>query len=235
MAASAGPAYVVEFSHPAYRDVLTGLYNCQYFIGAITAAGACRGCLKYEGSIAWRIPIWCQLIASGIVVLTVWFIPESPRWLYSHGQQEKAWAIITKYHGDGDPENPFVKLQIEEYEAVINMGGSDKRFWDFREVVNTSNARWRMLCVFFAAVFSQWAQAGVTGYYIGGLLKTAGITNPAEVLNINLGNQILSAGGAYLGATFGPKIRRRPMMMGAGVACCVSLSIRLSVLRSGPS
>lgn len=223
MAAAAAPSYVVEMSHPAYRDLLTGLYNCQYYVGAISAAGATRACVKYPSSVAWRIPIWCQLISSGMVILTVWFIPESPRWLYSHGHPEKAWDVITKYHGEGSRENAYVLLQIREYEEAINLEGSDKRAWDFRELINTKAARWRLTCVGIAAFLSQWSQGGVTSYYIGGLLKSAGVTNPTEVLNINLGNQILSAGGAYLGSYLGPHFQRRPMMIGACVSCCVRL------------
>lgn len=68
---------------------------------------------------------------------------------------------------------------------------------------------------------SQWAQAGVTTYYIGGLLATAGITDTKRVLDVNLGNTVLSAGLAYLGSYLGPKFRRRPMMIGASIACSV--------------
>ncbi|KAJ5382979.1 Major facilitator superfamily domain general substrate transporter [Penicillium concentricum] len=221
LASSAAPAYVVEMSHPEYRDILTGLYNCQYFVGAIAAAGACRGCLRFESSLAWRIPIWCQLISSSIVVLTVWFIPESPRWLYSHGRREEAWDVITKYHGEGSRDNAYVHLQVRDYEQAINLEGSDKKAWDFRELVNTKAARWRLMCVGIASFLSQWAQAGVTSYYIGGLLATAGVTDTTKVLNVNLGNTILSASGAYMGSYLGPKFRRRPMMIGASIACSI--------------
>ncbi|KAF7525998.1 hypothetical protein PCG10_004509 [Penicillium crustosum] len=221
LASAAAPAYVVEMSHPAYRDVLTGLYNCQYFVGAIAAAGACRGCLRFESSLAWRIPIWCQLISSSIVVLTVWFIPESPRWLYSHGRREEAWDVITKYHGEGVRDNAYVHLQVREYEEAINLEGSDKNSWDFRGLINTKAARWRLMCVTIASFMSQWAQAGVTTYYIGGLLATAGITDTTRVLDVNLGNTVLSAGLAYLGSYLGPKFRRRPMMIGASIACSI--------------
>lgn len=208
-------------SHPAYRDILTGLYNCQYFVGAIAAAGACRGCLRFESSLAWRVPIWCQLISSCMVVLAVWFIPESPRWLYSHGRREEAWDVITKYHGEGSRDNAYVHLQIREYEEAINLEGSDKKAWDFRALVNTKAARWRLMCVAIASFMSQWAQAGVTTYYIAGLLATAGITDTTRVLDVNLGNTVLSAGLAYLGSYLGPKFRRRPMMIGASIACSV--------------
>ncbi|KAJ6072362.1 hypothetical protein N7467_010447 [Penicillium canescens] len=219
IAASAAPAYVVEMSHPAYRDILTGLYNCQYFVGAIAAAGACRGCLVYPDSRAWRIPIWCQLISSCFVVAFVWLIPESPRWLYSHGHNEKAWDVITKYHGEGNRENAFVTLQIREYEEAINLEGSDKRIWDFRELVNTKAARWRLVCVGIAAFLSQWSQGGITTYYMGGLLESAGVTDTSRILDVNLGYTILSAGGAYMGGFFAPTLRRRPMLIGASIAC----------------
>lgn len=32
---TAGPSYVAEMSHPAWRGVLTGLYNCQFFVGGV--------------------------------------------------------------------------------------------------------------------------------------------------------------------------------------------------------
>lgn len=209
-------------SHPAYRDILTGLYNCQYFVGAIAAAGACRGCLVYPDSRAWRIPIWCQLISSSFVVAFVWFIPESPRWLYSHGHSEKAWDVITNYHGEGNRENAFVTLQIREYEEAINLEGSDKRIWDFWELVNTKAARWRLVCVGIAAFLGQWSQGGITTYYMGGLLESAGVTDTSRILDVNLGYTVLSAGGAYMGGFFAPTLRRRPMLIGASIACSVS-------------
>ena len=35
-AATAGPTYVAEMSHPRWRGVMTGLYNCNYFLGGVS-------------------------------------------------------------------------------------------------------------------------------------------------------------------------------------------------------
>ncbi len=38
------------------------------------------------------------------------------------------------FSGDGDAENPIVKLQIKEFKENIRQDGSDKRWWDFKYV-----------------------------------------------------------------------------------------------------
>lgn len=35
ISASAGPTYVSEIAHPAYRGAMTGIYNTFYFVGSI--------------------------------------------------------------------------------------------------------------------------------------------------------------------------------------------------------
>lgn len=137
IASGAAPAYVVEIAHPAYRGKLTGLYNCTWWVGAITAAGCLRGTVNYPGNKNWIIRVWMPLLTSGVVCLFVFFIPESPRWLFSHGHKEKAFEIITKYHGEGNADNEFVKLQRREFDAEISLDVSDKRWWDYRQLFNT--------------------------------------------------------------------------------------------------
>lgn len=65
-----------------------------------------------------------QMVFPGLIVLFVWFIPESPRWLYVHNKREKATATLAKWHGNGNPESIWVKLQIGEYEEFLNTNGA---------------------------------------------------------------------------------------------------------------
>jgi hypothetical protein len=58
---------------------------------------------------------------------------------------------------------------------------------------------------------------------MGGLLKSAGVTDTTRVLDVNLGYTVLSAGGAYIGGLLTPKLRRRPMLMGSSFAAAVSI------------
>jgi hypothetical protein len=65
--------------------------------------------------------VYLQMFFPGLIVLLAWFIPESPRWLYVNHKREKAVQVLAKYHGYGNADSAWVKLQLEEYETFLNM------------------------------------------------------------------------------------------------------------------
>lgn len=151
----AAPCYVSELAHPKWRGTLTGLYNCTWYIGSIIASWVVYGCSYIDSLGAWRIPIWCQMITSGIVCLCVFWLPESPRWLMAQDRHEQAAEVLARYHGDGRLDHPMVQLQLKEMTASISTEGSDKKWWDYHELWNTHSARRRLICVIGMACFGQ--------------------------------------------------------------------------------
>lgn len=220
IAASAAPSYVVEICHPACRGTITGAYNCCYYIGSITASGTTRGCADYPDNRSWIIPSWIQLVCSAIVCLGVYFIPESPRWLYTRGKKTQATDFLTKYHGEGDAENPFVTLQVKEFECQLVLDGSDKRFWDYRGLFRNRASIYRLGNNLVMSVWGQWTSGGL-GYFVGGFYQTAGITNETTILNINLGTAFLNAVCAYSGALSVDRIGRRKLLLFTLSSLCV--------------
>ena len=53
-----------------------------------------------HGSVAWRFPIGFQLVFSVILLATIPWLPESPRWLLAHGHVEEGTAVLAALHGD---------------------------------------------------------------------------------------------------------------------------------------
>ncbi|TPX09351.1 uncharacterized protein E0L32_009395 [Thyridium curvatum] len=216
------PSYVVEFSHPVNRGVLTGLYNCCYYLGSVLAAATLRGCVHYTTNASWLIPTWIQMVLPALLLIGCPFVPESPRWLYVHGQKAKCQEYLTKYHGNDNPDSLYVQLQLREFEEELELDGADKRWWDYRALFNSRPAAYRaILCAVAVSVFSQWSgQAGVT-YFLPAMLSTTGIKDATTVLNINLGITITSGVAACTGASCMDRFGRRKML----ISCCAVLTL----------
>ncbi|KAK6533565.1 hypothetical protein TWF694_002503 [Orbilia ellipsospora] len=218
---AAGPCYVVEISHPAYRGIVTGLYNVMWPVGALVASGAARGGLDHEGNVSWQIPVGVQLMFPGIVTIFAWLLPESPRWLYTRGKQSQAADFLAKYHGRGNPDSEWVKLQLSEYEQHLEMDGTDKRWWDYRALFRNKASMYRLMCNCLVSLFGQWAGNGIVSYYLSAFLDTAGIRGSVTQTNVQLGMNAIQIVFASLGASFVDKIGRRPMLIWVNVVCCL--------------
>lgn len=97
------------------------------------------------------------MLFPGILLFGCCFLPESPRWLYSHGRFEQSRASITKYHGNDNPNSLWVKLQMREFEEELELDGADKRWWDYRALFNSRASLYRvLLCAVAISMFSQW-------------------------------------------------------------------------------
>ena len=129
---TAGPAYASEMAHPAYRGLLTGIFNTFWYIGGIPGSFVPFGTSKIEGTQSWRIPLWLQMVFAGTVLICSPFLPETPRWLIANDRHEEALDIMARFHGEGSRDSPIVQLEYKEMVEDISVTGSDKRWWDYR-------------------------------------------------------------------------------------------------------
>ncbi|KLO11655.1 general substrate transporter [Schizopora paradoxa] len=202
------PTYTVEVAPPQWRGRLTSLYNTGWNGGAIPAAAITLGTQHIASDWSWRIPLILQAFPATIVVLTVLYLPESPRWLYAHGREKEAFDFLIKYHGNGDPQNPLVKLQIEEFKDSIDQNGSDKRWWDFKALVSTHNARWRALMVFLMGFFGQ-----MSGYFNLSIYEALGFNRTC-----------ISAAAAWYAVSLEDRMPRRTVLVWGTLGCSVLLA-----------
>jgi MFS family permease len=197
------------------------MYNTLWFSGAIISAGAARGGLNVGGDYSWRLITWLQALFSGLIIIFCMFLPESPRWLYVHHKKDAAKAVLTKYHGNGNPDSVWVQLQLFEYEQLLNMDGADKRWWDYRALFRSRAAVYRLLCNVTITIFGQWAGNAVLSYFLGSVLDTAGYTGTIAQANITLINNCQQFAWAILGAFLVDRVGRRPLLLFSFAACTV--------------
>ncbi|KAF7880349.1 uncharacterized protein EAF02_007195 [Botrytis sinoallii] len=202
MGPSSALPYVSEMAHPSFRGAMTGVYTTFYFVGAIPGTFIPYATSYIHGSQAWRIPLWLQMNFSGIVFILVLFLPESPRWLVANDRHEEALDIMAKYHGEGNRSSPLVQLELREMMEEISKTGADKRWWDFRELFDTREVRYRTMLTCAIALFGQWT--GNAG---------AGIKNNHTQLLLQGMQSVLSFIGALIGAAYTDHWGRRPQLL----------------------
>jgi hypothetical protein len=70
------------------------------------------------GSKAWRIPVAMQAIFIIPIIVLVFIIPESPRWLASHGRAEESLAVLGRLQGKPITHQD-VLLQHQEIQDAV--------------------------------------------------------------------------------------------------------------------
>jgi len=135
-----------------------------------------------------------------------------------------AKAILIEYHGDGNPDALVANLELQEMLEVIELEGSDKRFWDFRNLFNTRAARYRTFLITCIAWFGQ-LDLPPTSYYFPLMAKTAGITSVTTQLLLNAIQTPVMMVAALCGLRFIHKFGRRKLLMFSSAGMSASVAI----------
>lgn len=225
----AAPAYAIEIAPPHWRGRAVGFYNCGWFGGSIPAAFITYGCQFINSDYSWKIPLILQCFTCVIVIFVIFFMPESPRYLMSKGEDEKAIEILTRYHGNGNRNARLVLLEIEEIRenlAIDVAYGSNP--WDWRALFATHNTRWRTLQAAMMGLFGQFSGNGL-GYYNPAIFNLLGYTSPFQQLGYNVVNSVVSAVGALTSMSLTDRMPRRKVLVYGTLASALMLCINASL------
>ena len=98
VASTITPAYIAEVAPPVIRGRLVS-YNQLAIVLGILASYLANWALAGVGTSSWRLMFGIAAIPAAIFTVSLWFIPESPRWLLARGRNEQARAILVRTLG----------------------------------------------------------------------------------------------------------------------------------------
>ncbi|KAH8749057.1 general substrate transporter, partial [Hyaloscypha sp. PMI_1271] len=168
-----------------------------------------------DGPIAWRLPIACQTIFAFVIIILIFGLPETPRWLIQQGRVDEAVEVMSKVFNAPNTD-PFIVVEKEAILNAVAIESSAPFMWSklfHRDPLQTG---WRVFLACLVLFMNQWAGINVIVFYAPTVLETnVGLArNTALVVGgcINLAFVVGSLVPALGSDKWG---RKKPMMFGA--------------------
>ncbi|KAJ5584351.1 uncharacterized protein N7459_004151 [Penicillium hispanicum] len=221
---TAAPLLIAEAAHPRQRRTLTGLYNAVWFCGSITAAAVAFGTLSVPNSWSWRAPCLMQIFYPCFQLIGLFLIPESPRWLVSKSRKSEAMAMLTRYHGNGDPGDRLVQEEFDQICCSIDAEADLKSACGWRSFFKSRGDVHRLSICILLGFMQEWTGNGVISYYLAPVLTSVGIKDASHQAAVNISLQIWNLIFAVAGASTSDRYGRRVLWLSATTLMLIFLS-----------
>lgn len=222
------PAYISEVAPAAIRGrmttaqqimIITGL-TLAFVVNYYLAAAAGSSTQPFWGGIeAWRWMYLMQAVPAAVFLVTLFFIPESPRYLVSKGRHEEANAVLVSLLGPAGASTKLDEIKASfstdhrpRLSDVLTPAGG-RGFLGIRAIV------WAGLLL---AVFQQLVGINVIFYYGSTLWQLAGFTE-ADSLLINIGSGAVSIAACFVTIAVIDRIGRKPLLLIGSAGMAVTL------------
>jgi MFS family permease len=154
------PTYVSENSPRAIRGLLIGFYQLFETMGAMVAFFIDYGSLLHiQGHASWIVPLAMQSLPPVLIFVCILFCPESPRWLASKDNWEKASDVLASVR-HLPIDHPYVQQELLELRTQLDEERSSVHgtgFWSIqKEMWLIRGNRKRALMSIGLMVCQQW-------------------------------------------------------------------------------
>jgi SP family arabinose:H+ symporter-like MFS transporter len=187
VASMVSPLYISEFSPSRYRGMMVSLYQLALTIGIVLAYFSNAYLVNHAADAqsngpmhtifsaqVWRAMLGLGAVPAAVFLVSLFMVPESPRWLLLKGQEQKAQNILIRIDGADAAVSEIKAFKAQE----VNNDTSLKEL--FKPVYR--KALWIGLLLPF---LSQVCGINAVIYYGPRILEQAGFT-----LNSALGGQV---------------------------------------------
>ena len=169
------PMYVAEVAPPKNRGMLVAIYQLAIVLGILCSFTINYGLHNIDNN--WRWMFATGIIPSVLFFIGLFFIPESPRWLYKAGRKEESLAVLTKIGGES-------LAKVEILEIAESLQGNHTSV-SISELFKPS-ARKVMIVGFLLAVLVQVSGINTIVDYAPKILLAAGVNISNALLQTSL-------------------------------------------------
>jgi len=205
------PMYVAEVAPAKSRGMLVAIYQLTITLGILISYTINYWLHDVDNN--WRWMFATGVVPSVLFFIGLFFIPESPRWLYKAGRKEESLKVLTRIGGS-------TLAEAEIIEIAESLKGNSVSI-SIRELFKLSSRK-VMLVGFFLAIFVQISGINTIVDYAPKILLAAGV----EIKNALLQTSLLGLINflfTFVAISFIDKIGRRLLYLIGSMGMVVTL------------
>ncbi|AWV43676.1 MFS transporter [Hafnia alvei] len=168
IASYTAPIYLSEIAPEKIRGSMISMYQLMITIG-ILAAYLSDTAFSYTG--AWRWMLGVITIPAILLLIGVFFLPDSPRWLAARGSDEKARRVLEKLRDTSEQ----AKSELDEIRESLKVKQSGWALF-----INNKNFRRAVYLGVLLQVMQQFTGMNVIMYYAPKIFDLAGFASTSQ-------------------------------------------------------
>ncbi len=212
---SAVPLYIAEISPSSIRGRLVTFFQFAITIGILVSFVVGYWFAKdLEG---WRTMFWAGFIPAIILLVGMFFVPESPRWLITKGRFEEAKAALSRINEDNVVEAEFSRIKqniAEERNQKVGFG----------ELLSPK-LRTPLLIGIGIFLIQQLSGINAIIYYSTTIFGMAGFDLATTSTMATVGVGVVNALSTLIAIYFLDKLGRKPLLYIGLIGTAISLGI----------
>lgn len=199
IASFASPLYISEIAGADDRGGSVSINQLVLTIGIVIAYLVDFAFTPIAG---WRYMFGLAAIPAAILVLGMLRVPESPRWLVSHGKVDQAAAIIKRFENKTDVSSDIQYIQTSLKEQK---GGAKDLFHPMLRIA--------LFVGIGLAIFQQITGINTVIYYAPTIFGYAGFQSSSAQILATVGVGIVNVGFTFLAIKLIDRLGRRPLLL----------------------
>jgi MFS transporter, SP family, arabinose:H+ symporter len=208
-----GPMYIAEISPAGWRGRLVGVFQFNIVVGILVAylSNYLIG-LADLGAAEWRWKFGVAAVPAALLLVMLWAIPRSPRWLMERGRTDEARAVLELI---GEPDVEASLGAMKAAQDLETQYGQQRLF--------ATRNRYPLFLAVSIAMFNQLSGINAILYYLNDIFARAGfnqVSSDLEAVAIGATNLVFT----LLAMLVIDRIGRRLLLIigAAGTALCLA-------------
>jgi sugar porter (SP) family MFS transporter len=214
LSSSGVPVYISEVAPANARGWQVSLFQLAITVGILLAYLVDYAFAQIQG---WRWMFGVSIVPAAIFGVSMFFLPESPRWLLRRGEREKALSMLARVRGTSE-----VHSELQEIEESLTRAPESGKFSD----LFAPSIRPALIVGIGLAIFQQITGINTVIYYAPIIIQSAGISTASGAILATAGIGVVNVLVTILSMWLIDRKGRRPLLL-VGIA---GMAITLAVL-----